>query len=108
MSNISGMRLTILDTLRTNGPLTTRQICDLIYGKPGVSSVRVKKYLEYMGKTGVISSVRPERGHAVHTLLDDPEGRPIRQVRNYALPTHLKGSNLSPMAWSMVHLLGIN
>ena len=107
MSRTSKLRDVIIEALITHGPMTTRQICDIVYGEPKKSSDDVKKCIAYLVATDVISTDGGVRGHHVYTLMAKGYSRcTIVPANNFTVPPEMRGRVLTPMAWSMAYLLG--
>lgn len=111
MSQDRHLRFDIFQVLADHAPLNTPQITDLV----GAEGRTVSKNLWYLAASGFLTVDKKERRNYLYGLtaqgrqrLAEHRGeRPITLAPNQVpTPLQLRGPILSPIEWSMRHLLG--
>jgi len=111
MSQDRHLRFDIFQVLADHAPLNTPQITELT----GADGKIVSKNLWYLVYSGFLTVDKTERRNYLYDLsaegrqrLAEHRGeRPVTLAPNQVpMPPQLRGPVLSPMAWSLRHLLG--
>lgn len=101
------LRDAIMGALQDHGPLTAKQISLHIYGETKINAPGVRKAIWFMVDIGFLTCDKSVPRNHVYTLTDTaPIRQTIRSAKEFKVPPQLRGPVLSPLAWSIRHLLG--
>lgn len=101
----------IIEELQAEGGLTVSVLRDRVLARCNLSSQRVQSAIEYMGRMDQLPRVKGGKSFRYWAPGEKPfevNRDPDRQVarRKFSLPPNMNHEVLSPLQWSLRHLLG--
>jgi len=96
----------ILKTLVDSSPLTNLELCTRAVAVTGCTPNGVRKAIWFMAEQGVLHVDKTRQKKHLYSISDGEPNRYVVPSSRFKVPLKLRGPVLSPMAWSMAHLLG--
>lgn len=101
----------IIAELRLEGGLTISVLRGRVMARSGLQRQQVTSAIQYMGQTGQLPRVKGGKsfrywapGEKPFEVNRDPDRQVVR--RKFSLPPNMNHEVLSPLQWSLRHLLG--